>query len=150
MSYSIDRYVRPGVPPITSLVGLSQSEGYEFVARTVAEWEDGTNRFDGAGEVFLRARVEGHLVGICGLNRDPYLDDATVGRLRHLYVAPEHRRNGLARLLVQRCLAEAAPVFERVRLRTSNPAADALYQDSGFRVIEDPTATHEWRHPSRV
>ena len=35
---------------------------------------------------------EGRLVGVCGLNVDPYLDDPSVGRVRHLYVLVAARR----------------------------------------------------------
>jgi N-acetylglutamate synthase-like GNAT family acetyltransferase len=79
---------------------------------------------------------------MCGLNVDPYVDDSTVGRLRHLYVHPDHRRRGVAAALVDRCLVDAGETFARVRLRTSSPVADAFYRSIGFEAIDDEDATH--------
>ena len=68
-----------------------------------------------------------------GLSIDPYLDDDSAARLRHVYVRSEYRRRGLAVTIVDRCLAQAgtAGSFNRVRLRTFNPAAAALYEALG-------------------
>src|SRR5262249_23887642 len=45
------------------------------------DWESGANRFDGPGEVLFEARVGSRLVGICGLDRDPYAQWAEIGHL---------------------------------------------------------------------
>jgi len=82
---------------IAALLGASLAEGHNLVKRLVDEWNDGTNRFDRPGEIALQARLGTKLVGVGGLNRDPYMDDPGVGRIRHLYVSPHARRQGVGR-----------------------------------------------------
>ncbi len=120
---------------------MAASEGHTFVLRTVEEWIDGSNRFDRPGEHLFVARVDTTVVGMCGLNIDPYVDDPDVGRLRHLYVAPEWRRHGVATGLVRDCLASAKS-FGRVRVRTFDKGAAAFYLALGFREVDEPDATH--------
>ena len=100
------------------LVQASLAEGFGFLERLREEWETGANRFAGPGEVLFEARRRGRLVGICGLNRDPYLDSATAGRVRRLYVAPDARRLGIARRLLHEVLREAHGHYTLLRLRT--------------------------------
>lgn len=145
VNWEVRRWTAARCPEIADLEAAATTEGHSFVERTRHEWEAGINRFDESGEVFFVAVDRGRTVGMCGLNRDPYLDDSSVGRLRHLYIGPTHRRSGIAECLVERCLSSAAESFKCVRLRTSNPAADALYRSLGFEAVSDPTATHEWR-----
>ncbi len=142
MGYQFQRHLSVGCPDLGDLERHATSEGYSFVTRTRLEWESGANRFDQPGETFYLALSHGRPVGTCGLNRDPYIDDPRVGRLRHLYVHPDHRRTGVAETLVMSCLSDAPAHFGQVRLRTSNPAADALYRSVGFQPIHDDTASH--------
>ncbi len=128
------------------LVEESAAEGFAFVKRLRDEWSAGTNRFDHPGEVFLIARSKGRLVGVCGLNRDPFVSDASVGRLRRLYVLPSARRLGIARALTQLALRAARQSFSVVRLRTFASEASAFYRTLGFVAIDDdPDASHEFR-----
>lgn len=131
---------------IARLLGESLGEGHNLVKRLVDEWDDGSNRFDRPGEIALQARLGGKLVGIGGLNRDPYLDDPAVGRIRHLYVSPGARRQGVGRSLVVALVDVARTTFRRVRLRTSQPEASLLYLALGFEETGDePDATHVLR-----
>ncbi|MDJ0953267.1 MAG: GNAT family N-acetyltransferase [Acidimicrobiia bacterium] len=125
-----------------SLPASARAENHRFVARTVGEWASGTNRFDRPGERFLLARAAAVTVGMCGLNIDPFAGDPTIGRIRHLYVAPEHRRRGIGRRLVADCLDAAKPTFVRVRLRTFDPDAAAFYLALGFAAVDEEDATH--------
>ena len=79
---------------------------------------------------------------MCGLNVDPYLDDPTVGRIRHLYVLPSFRRSGVGTEVVTACLDLATRNFARVRLRTFDPSAAAFYTAMGFVEVDEPQATH--------
>jgi len=72
---------------------------------------------------------------VCGLNRDPYLRDATVGRVRHLYVAVDHRRRGIGTELVSAVMSLARGHFARLRLRTDSPDADEFYLSLGFMPV---------------
>ena len=76
--------------------------------------------------------VDGHVVGLCGLNVDPYTAEGRVGRVRHLYVMEASRRHGIGRRLVAEVIAAARDSFDRLRLRTANPEAARLYEGLGF------------------
>lgn len=125
------------------LLAESEQLGLSLVRRLVDEWATGTNRFDRPGEILLAARVNGRLVGVCGLNVDPYAGDERIGRLRHLYVLVAFRRHGVGGQLVTRVVQAAHGRFEDVRLRTNNPAAARLYEALGFhRDVGQGDCTH--------
>lgn len=130
------------------LVRASLAEGFGFLERLREEWESGANRFARPGEVLVEARRRGQLVGICGLNRDPFFDLATAGRVRRLYVVPEARRLGVGRRLVHEVLREAHGHFTLLRLRTDTREGALFYQALGFHPTAGvATATHELRLP---
>jgi GNAT superfamily N-acetyltransferase len=109
----------------------------------VDEWTGRTNRFDRPGEALFGAWAGGRLVGVCGLNVDPYAGDDRVGRVRHLCVLTPFRRHGVGRQLVARVIAAAAGRFDTLRLRTNDEAAAGLYVAAGFRAHPGATdATH--------
>jgi GNAT superfamily N-acetyltransferase len=133
------------VPPglFDLLVAESESAGYRLVRRLADEWASGENRFDRPGEVLFAAWVDGHLIGACGLNIDPYTKAASVGRVRHLYVLAAYRRLGVGGQLVGRVVDAARGRFGRLRLSTQNPEAAQLYERMGFaRRAGAPDHTH--------
>ncbi len=136
------------IRPLTTLDAIgpllveAEQQGFEFMRRLVEEWALGANTFDGQGECLLGAFSDGRLLGVAGLNRDPYADADGVGRLRHLYVLASARREGIGSLLVHRILREARRSFRLVRLRTTTAAAAAFYQRLGFCGIDEKTASH--------
>ena len=134
-----------GVPSETldGLLADSEREGSRFVRRLVDEWATGTNRFDRPGEALFIARIGDRLVGICGLNVDPYAAAANVGRVRRLYVLSAYRGLGVGRRLVMAVLQAARGRFDVLRLRTTNPAAARLYESLGFTPS---TAGNECTH----
>ena len=126
------------------LIVLSLREDFHAMQRMRDDWDSGTNRFDRPGEKLFAARVGARLVGICGLNRDPYAHSSEVGRVRHLYVDPEFRRRGVGRALISRIVECASRSFVRLRLRTMRDDADLFYVAIGFRrVVGVPEVTHE-------
>ena len=135
-------------PGLAELAREASSDGFSFVARLINEWKSGANRFDQPGERLLGAVVYGELVGVCGINRDPYHKAEVVGRLRHLYVKKAARGAGVGSALVARLLGEAESVFRLVRLRTDTPQAAAFYEKRGFIPVSDETATHEKALPA--
>src|SRR5580704_2328941 len=108
---------------IEPLLVEAEQQGFEFMRRLVEEWALGANRFDRQGERFLGAFGDGQLLGVGGLNRDPYANTDGVGRLRHLYVLASARRLGVGSLLVSHILQDAQPSFRVVRLRTTRAEA---------------------------
>ena len=129
-------------PDLDPLLAEADAAGYFFVRRLRDAWMSGENRFDRAGEILLTGRIDGQLVGIGGLNIDPFARAEQVGRLRHLYVASHARRLGVGRALVRHILATAKPHFTIVRLRTDAPDAAAFYVRVGFQPTDQPDATH--------
>jgi len=115
------------------LTADSERDGMRFVRRLADEWVSGANRFHRPGETLFAAHASGAVVGVCGLNVDPYARDPRTGRVRHLYVATAHRGRGLGERLVREVLAAARGRFDVLRLRTTNPAAARLYERLGFR-----------------
>ena len=116
-----------------ALIDESEQAGLRFVRRLVEEWASGANRFDRPGEELFGAWVDGRVVGVCGLNVDPYTTTPKTGRVRHLYILPTSRRHGVGGQLVSEVIRVARGPFERLRLRTQNPAAARLYEALGFR-----------------
>jgi GNAT superfamily N-acetyltransferase len=131
------------------LITEAEGDGHRFVRRLLAEWESGTNRFDGAGELLLGAFVGDRLVGVGGLNRDPYADEDGIGRLRHVYILSAAHRLGVGSSLVRRMLFEASTTFRIVRLRTTTAEAAAFYRHLGFEDVKEDAATHRFllTHP---
>ena len=130
-------------PDLGDLVAASQREGFGAVVKLRDAWQAGGNRFDNRGEALFAARRDGVLVGVCGLNADPYCDDRRVGRVRHLYVHPATRRHGVATALVTAVVGHAAGYFDVLRLRTDREDANAFYLARGFTAVEgDLECTH--------
>ena len=126
------------------LLVASEAEGFRFLRRVVGEWEAGTNRFTRKGEALLGYFVDDRLVAICGLMRDPYQGEPTVGRLRNLYVLPEYRGRDIGAKLARRVIELAESSFTVLRLRAGTPQAAALYERLGF------TATTELKDCTHV
>lgn len=128
-------------PALDALATEARAEGHRFVDRLIAEWANGSNRFDRPGEVLLEAMAD-EVAAIGGLNCDPYpADGPPVGRLRHVYVRPAFRSRGIGRMLVSALLDRAGGQFERVRLRTHADGAAKLYLSMGFAACGEPHAT---------
>jgi GNAT superfamily N-acetyltransferase len=109
--------------------------------RLCEEWVSGANRFDAPGEALFLALADGQVVGVCGLNRDPYAHNARAGRVRRLYVLPTHRRSGVGQALLEAVIAHAPNHFGLLRVRTD--AAGEFYTARGFqRDDSDTEATH--------
>jgi GNAT superfamily N-acetyltransferase len=128
---------------LNPLVTQAEATGFHALSRLLTDWQSGRNRFDQRGEAIFIATDDECVVGICGLNRDPYLEDPTVGRVRHLYVDVDHRRKGIGSQLVRAVMGTAKERFSRLRLRTNNPGADGFYCSLGFmRFTAEPACSH--------
>jgi len=139
----IERVTGAPAGTLDDLLVESEREGSRFVRRLSDEWATGTNRFDRPGEALFAARLGDRLIGVCGLNVDPYAAAANVGRVRRLYVLSAHRRLGAGRQLVLAVLEAARGRFDVLHLRTTNPVAAQLYESLGFRPS---SATADYTH----
>lgn len=113
------------------LIAESEAEGHRFVRRY----------FDVPVALVLAAFDASSLLGVCGLDPDPYANDRNVGRVRHLYVRPGARRKGVGRLLVESIIARARDRYSLLTLRTDNAEADAFYRALGFTARSDLAST---------
>ena len=135
---------RPDLRPeqLAALIAESEAHGLRLVRRLADEWATGVNRFDRPGEALFVAGDARQIVGVGGLNVDPYAGNPTVGRVRHLYVLTSYRRLGIGERLVAEIVAAARDRFQTLRLSTSNPEAARLYERLGFRRANAADCTH--------
>jgi ribosomal protein S18 acetylase RimI-like enzyme len=119
------------------LLAESERAGLGFLRRLADEWVSGVNRFDRPGEALFGAWIGPELVGLGGLNLDPYAATDRVGRVRHLYVRSACRRLGIGQKLVAEIVETARGRFDSLQLRTANPEAARLYERLGFRRRAD-------------
>jgi GNAT superfamily N-acetyltransferase len=133
MTLRVDRLRNPLPEGVLALLADDERAGTRSVRRLVDEWASGTNRFNRPGEVLFGGWVGEQLVGVCGLNVDPYAGEERIGRVRRMYVLIAHRRCGIGRRLVMEVIAAARGRFDSLRLRTVNPEAARLYEAIGFR-----------------
>jgi GNAT superfamily N-acetyltransferase len=112
----------------------AMSRSFEpWVARMIAEgkyigWitEDNARPIAGAGLLVLDWPP--HPFDPTGENR---------GYLLNVYVEPEYRKRGLARALIECCMAETRRRNLRVVALHSSHAAHSIYEDLGFRATNE-------------
>jgi len=127
---------------LDALVAKSERDGHRHLTRLRDQWRDGTNRFDKPGEALFGAFLGERLVGVCGLNVDPYAGDDRVGRVRRLFVDPAARGRGVGGALVRAVVERARGRFDRLRLRTFCGEQGAMYRRAGFTPVYEPEASH--------
>ncbi|HEY4108737.1 GNAT family N-acetyltransferase [Puia sp.] len=125
-----------------SLVGESTRAGVAFLQRTIDDWDSGANRFDQPGEKLWGLFLGKELIGVGGLNIDPYTVTPKVGRVRHLYVREARRREGYATFIMNKIMEEAGHHFTVLRLFTDNAEASAFYEKLGFKQTSEYKASH--------
>nr|WP_128854374.1 GNAT family N-acetyltransferase [Bacillus sp. CDB3] len=117
---------------INHLVQESKEEGFNFLTKLVNEYETEINTFNKTGECLYGIFQEEMLIGIGGLNKDPYIEDNKIGRLRRFYISKDYRRKGLGKLLLNRLLSHAEKYFQVVVLHTDTKKGDMFYTANGF------------------
>jgi GNAT superfamily N-acetyltransferase len=129
---------------ISSLVEESKQEGFRFLERLVNEYKNGTNEFKKPSEALYGVFTDtGIIVGIGGLNVDPYTTDEKVGRIRRFYILRNFRRKGIGQILLNRIVNEAKKDFDRLVLHTDTPEASKFYRSFGFlEEFNYPKITH--------
>jgi ribosomal protein S18 acetylase RimI-like enzyme len=120
----------------------SKTAGFRAIDRLVTDWETGANHFDCPGEALFIARRDNRILGVCGLNRDPYIHFSKVGRVRRLYVMQDSRRQGIGRRLTHQIIEVAEQSFDWLHVRTTNPIAAEFYQSLGFMTCRSQLVTH--------
>ncbi|HDX9651287.1 GNAT superfamily N-acetyltransferase [Bacillus sp. RC251] len=114
------------------LIEESKEEGFNFLIRLISEYENKINIFNKTGECLYGIFQGEKLIGIGGLNEDPYTENNKISRLRRFYIAKEYRRKGLGRLLLVRIISDAKKYFNIVVLNTDTVQGDKFYTSIGF------------------
>lgn len=114
------------------LVQESKDEGFYFLIKLISEYENKINTFNKTGECLYGIFHGEKLIGIGGLNEDPYIINNKIGRVRRFYIAKEYRRKGLGRLLLVRIISDAKKYFNIVVLNTDTVQGDKFYTSIGF------------------
>ncbi|TDL77837.1 GNAT family N-acetyltransferase [Peribacillus frigoritolerans] len=117
---------------ILNLLDESKREGFRFLERLAADYQSGDNTFNKPGEMLLGAFHNETLIGIGGINQDPYSQNEKAGRIRRFYVSKEHRRQGVGELILRALLEEAEDFFDVAVLRTDTQEASLFYKQAGF------------------
>jgi ribosomal protein S18 acetylase RimI-like enzyme len=130
------------VGELQCLIDESKRIGYNFLQRAIDDWYSGVNRFDKPGEKLWGLFIGKDLIGVGGLNKDPYTLAPKTGRVRHLYVREARRREGYATLIMNKIMEMASYNFTVLRLFTDNAGASAFYEKLGFKQTEEFKASH--------
>ncbi|MBG9832287.1 GNAT family N-acetyltransferase [Bacillus wiedmannii] len=114
------------------LVQESKDEGFYFLIKLISEYENKINTFNKNGECLFGIFQGEKLIGIGGLNEDPYTENNKIGRVRRFYISKDYRRVGLGNLLLNRLLSHSEKYFKVVVLHTDTKQGDAFYTVNGF------------------
>ena len=150
IDYQIIEINDSNISSLQTIADESTNDGDVFVQRTIDEWKNGVNTFSKNGEKLWGLVIDGELIGLGGLNQDPFIDDITVGRVRHIYVAKKYRGQGLSKVIMSLIIARAKEYFACLRLSTKNPIAVSLYESLGF--VKDDSKTPidiQMKYPDR-
>jgi len=103
-------------------------DGRDYIPRVFDDW------IADSGAAFQAAEVDGVVVGLQRLR--PYAPGLIW--YEGLRVASTHRRQGVARVMLQSAVAEARDQgFREMRLATGNPDAVRLFESEAFRRLLD-------------
>ncbi|MBC5090729.1 GNAT family N-acetyltransferase [Klebsiella quasipneumoniae] len=132
----------PDAPGFAALRTESLEQHFNMLRRLAENWQSGKNRFTAPGETLLGAFVNHQLVGVCGINSDPFSPQPRAGRIRHLYISERYRHRGIGQQLLVSVITHSSAWFDF--LNTHAPAqAWPFYERLGFRpVYDEPRVTH--------
>ncbi|KMK27910.1 GCN5 family acetyltransferase [Pluralibacter gergoviae] len=143
----MERVTKPITPDAAGFADLkaeSEAEKFHMLYRLEEHWRSGENRFSAPGEKLLGAFIDDRLIGVCGINRDPFSQHPRAGRIRHLYVSEKYRRYGAGRQLLAAVMADAETWFDFINTHAPE-TAHGFYQRVGFSpVLREPRITHRF------
>lgn len=118
---------------LPALQDEAAAEGYRFVEGILEEWDAG--RYAGADErnTLLAIYREGVLAAIGAVTPDPYDPAPDLLRIRHVYVRPGNRREGVGRALASALIQQGLALASRLSLNAADAGASAFWEAMGFR-----------------
>ena len=124
------------------LLDASLTEGVRNLARLGEDWRSGLERFDRNGSALFAAFQGELLIGIAGTSREQNYSSPAM-RMRRLFVRPDWRRKGVARLLAQRCMSRGLAFANTLTCNArASPAAGPFWESMGFRPVDFRDVTH--------
>ncbi|MQR87641.1 GNAT family N-acetyltransferase [Bacillus megaterium] len=131
---------------IKELLIESQEAGFFFLTKLVAEYKNGQNVFNKTGERLWGVYgKKNKLIGVAGLNQNPYSQYANAGRVRRFYVSAQFRRKGIGKQLLKEIIHYAENYYDSLVLYTDTDKAKLFYEQNGFkRVYNQHKITHEY------
>ncbi len=121
---------------IRELAKIASVGGYRNIETLVNEFDSGVNRFSTPGEALFGAYEATSILGIGGINIDPYYGLATVARVRRLFVKPDARRRGVATALMLQIEEIGRKYFSKLQLFTNSETASRFYINLGYRAVK--------------
>ncbi|MBK0095762.1 GNAT family N-acetyltransferase [Erwinia sp. S63] len=128
--------ITPDIHGFSQLKAESIELGFNMLRRLDDNWRNGTNRFDLPGEKLLGLFSDHELIGVGGLNQDPFMTNCRAGRVRHLYLAQRYRGMKLGTLLLQQIIQDAVIHFAFINTHAPG-AAFSFYERAGFHCLAD-------------
>lgn len=134
--------LREGLPPQFETLRVSaETEGYLFLDRLALRWSGGA--YNGDAGASVRAVLDRDAVVAIGAQTgdeyDPHPDHR---RIRHFYVSPDYRRNGVGRRLAETLTGDAFELAPRLHLRATHALSTAFWDAMGFARVDRPDRTH--------
>ena len=126
----------------------ADAEGIRIVGAVIDRWTDGTQRYDGPGEMLVvAARPRDVAVAVGGLTWCPNVAGAL--RVRRFYVSPAARRHGIARDLATQLIDGAAHHTSKVTCNArASAAAPPFWESLGFTPVVIDGITHVLDFPA--
>ncbi len=121
---------------IRELAKIASADGHQNIETLVKEFDSGVNRFSKPGEALFGAYDATSILGIGGINIDPYYGLPTVARVRRLFVKPDARRRGVATALMLQIEETGRRHFSGLQLLTNSRTASQFYLSLGYETVE--------------
>ena len=145
MSRLLIEPVTPEEPGYIALKAESIALHFNMLRWLEENWQRGENCFIAPGEKLLGAFLNGRLVGVCGLNRDPFSQQPRAGRIRHLYVSEKCRGLGIGKQLLTVVMADASIWFDFLNTHAPEAAAAAAnFSKNSSAIFFAAPLTSRW------
>lgn len=118
---------------LPALQDEAADEGYRFVEGILEEWDAGRYAGEDEQSTLLAVYREGVLAAIGAVTPDPYDPAPDLLRIRHVYVRPANRREGVGRVLAGALIQQGLALAPRLSLNAADAGAAAFWEALGFR-----------------
>ena len=118
----------------------AEGEAFDMLSTLATEWTNGTSRFDRNGEALVAVMDGDILVGMCGIQHDPYLPDAL--RMTRFYVRPSYRRRRVGWQIAAALLERPESQGRTITLQAPHSEAARFWEALGFMRDERDGHTH--------